>query len=84
MFDLIVGLDDVSDEQKARIFKKMGEADKVNFLVFIFCSSFSCFEIKMPFTFSLAFHYAVKYSLPSDLYRKLVPTFMLFFTFSVS
>ncbi|KAL8146187.1 replication factor C subunit 2 [Apium graveolens] len=28
LFDLIVGLDDVSDEQKARIFKKMGEADK--------------------------------------------------------
>lgn len=31
MFDLIVEAEDVSDEQKARIFKKMGEADKVTF-----------------------------------------------------
>ncbi|KAH9621244.1 hypothetical protein KSS87_003908 [Heliosperma pusillum] len=28
LFDLIVGAEDVSDEQKARVFKKMGEADK--------------------------------------------------------
>lgn len=38
LFDLIVGLDDVSDEQKARIFKRMGEADKVIFLELTFCS----------------------------------------------
>ena len=30
LFDLIVEADDISDEQKARICKKLGEADKVN------------------------------------------------------
>ncbi|CAK9168733.1 unnamed protein product [Ilex paraguariensis] len=28
LFDVIVGVDDISDEQKARICKKLGEADK--------------------------------------------------------
>lgn len=32
MFDLVVEAEDVSDEQKARIFKKLGEADKVTLL----------------------------------------------------
>lgn len=29
LFDLIVEAEDISDEQKARICKKLGEADKV-------------------------------------------------------
>lgn len=42
LFDMVVEADDISDEQKARICKKLGETDKVSFFKISY-SQAACF-----------------------------------------
>ncbi len=41
---MVVEADDISDEQKARICKKLGEADKVTYSNFIVCQQLKIIE----------------------------------------